>query len=194
MKRISVVSFQDIDVSDGLEQLVMMYDDPFILFPITKNRIFVESVWNVIKKHGVEFHAYFSESSDFTDTILSGSKHFTKVSSPIKEVIKMINIPEDVLAIAWDDSPEAHIVLHSVEDYGVETWSILDGLDVIDVDSAPEDMDEDEVLDLIEDTFMGLVELMAGYITTKVVTLLTQEVNAHIDNMEGRNDVDPFEE
>jgi len=194
MKRISVVSFQDIDVSDGLEQLVMMYDDPFILFPITKNRIFVESVWNVIKKHGVEFHAYFSESSDFTDTILSGSKHFTKVSSPIKEVIKMINIPEDVLAIAWDDSPEAHTVLHSVEDYGVETWSILDGLDVIDVDSAPEDMDEDEVLDLIEDTFMGLVELMAGYITTKVVTLLTQEVNAHIDNMEGRNDVDPFEE
>ena len=193
MKRISVVSFQDIDVSDGLEQLVMMYDDPFILFPITKNRIFVESVWNVIKKHGVEFHAYFSESSDFTDTILSGSKHFTKVSSPIKEVIKMINIPEDVLAIAWDDSPEAHTVLHSVEDYGVETWSILDGLDVIDVDSAPEDMDEDEVLDLIEDTFMGLVELMAGYITTKVVTLLTQEVNAHIDNMEGRNDVDPFE-
>ena len=194
MKRISVVSFQDIDVSNGLEQLVMMYDDPFILFPITKNRIFVESVWNVIKKHGVEFHAYFSESSDFTDTILSGSKHFTKVSSPIKEVIKMINIPEDVLAIAWDDSPEAHTVLHSVEDYGVETWSILDGLDVIDVDSAPEDMDEDEVLDLIEDTFMGLVELMAGYITTKVVTLLTQEVNAHIDNMEGRNDVDPFEE
>lgn len=194
MKRISVVSFQDIDVSDGLEQLVMMYDDPFILFPITKNRIFVESVWNVIKKHGVEFHAYFSESSDFTDTILSGSKHFTKVSSPIKEVIKMINIPEDVLAIAWDDSPEAHTVLHSVEDYGVETWSILDGLDVIDVDSAPEDMDENEVLDLIEDTFMGLVELMAGYITTKVVTLLTQEVNAHIDNMEGRNDVDPFEE
>ena len=194
MKRISVVSFQDIDVSDGLEQLVMMYDDPFILFPITKNRIFVESVWNVIKKHGVEFHAYFSESSDFTDTILSGSKHFTKVSSPIKEVIKMINIPEDVLAIAWDDSPEAHTVLHSVEDYGVETWSILDGLDVIDVDSAPEDMDEDEVLDLIEDTFMGLVELLAGYITTKVVTLLTQEVNAHIDNMEGRNDVDPFEE
>ena len=194
MKRISVVSFQDIDVSDGLEQLVMMYDDPFILFPITKNRIFVESVWNVIKKHGVEFHAYFSESSDFTDTILSGSKHFTKVSSPIKEVIKMINIPEDVLAIAWDDSPEAHTVLHSVEDYGVETWSILDGLDVIDVDSAPEDMDEDEVLDLIEDAFMGLVELMAGYITTKVVTLLTQEVNAHIDNMEGRNDVDPFEE
>ena len=194
MKRISVVSFQDIDVSDGLEQLVMMYDDPFILFPITKNRIFVESVWNVIKKHGVEFHAYFSESSDFTDTILSGSKNFTKVSSPIKEVIKMINIPEDVLAIAWDDSPEAHTVLHSVEDYGVETWSILDGLDVIDVDSAPEDMDEDEVLDLIEDTFMGLVELMAGYITTKVVTLLTQEVNAHIDKMEGRNDVDPFEE
>jgi hypothetical protein len=194
MKRISVVSFQDIDVSDGLEQLVMMYDDPFILFPITKNRLFVESVWNVIKKHGVEFHAYFSESSDFTDKILSGSKHFTKVSSPIKEVIKMINIPEDVLAIAWDDSPEAHTVLHSVEDYGVETWSILDGLDVIDVDSAPEDMDEDEVLDLIEDTFMGLVELMAGYITTKVVTLLTQEVNAHIDNMEGRNDVDPFEE
>ena len=194
MKRISVVSFQDIDVSDGLEQLVMMYDDPFILFPITKNRIFVESVWNVIKKHGVEFHAYFSESSDFTDTILSGSKHFTKVSSPIKEVIKMINIPEDVLAIAWDDSPEAHTVLHSVEDYGVETWSILDGLDVIDVESAPEDMDEDEVLDLIEDTFMGLVELMAGYITTKVVTLLTQVVNAHIDNMEGRNDVDPFEE
>ena len=106
----------------------------------------------------------------------------------------MINIPEDVLAIAWDDSPEAHTVLHSVEDYGVETWSILDGLDVIDVDSAPEDMDEDEVLDLIEDAFMGLVELMAGYITTKVVTLLTQEVNAHIDNMEGRNDVDPFEE
>ena len=194
MKRISVVSFQDIDVSYGLEQLVMMYDDPFILFPITKNRIFVESVWNVIKKHGVEFHAYFSESSDFTDTILSGSKNFTKVSSPIKEVIKMINIPEDVLAIAWDDSPEAHTVLHSVEDYGVETWSILDGLDVIDVDSAPEDMDEDEVLDLIEDTFMGLVELMAGYITTKVVTLLTQEVNAHIDKMEGRNDVDPFEE
>jgi hypothetical protein len=194
MKRISVVSFQDINVSDGLEQLVMMYDDPFILFPITKNKIFVESVWDVIKKHGVEFHAYFSESSDFTDTILSGSKNFTKVSSPIKEVVKMINIPEDVLAIAWDDSPEAHTVLHSVEDYGVETWSIIDGLDVIDVDSAPEDMDEDEVLDLIEDTFMGLVELMAGYITTKVVTLLTQEVNAHIDNMEGRNDVDPFEE
>lgn len=194
MKRISVVSFQDVDVSAGLEELVLMYDDPFILFPITKHRVFVESVWTIIKKHNVEFHAYFSESSEFTDTILSGSKNFTKVNSPIKEVIKMINIPEDVLAIAWDDSPEAHTVLHSVEDYGVEAWSIMDGLDVIEIDSAPEDMDEDEILDTIEDTFMGLVELLAGYITTKVVTLLTQEVNAHIDELENRNDIDPFEE
>jgi len=106
----------------------------------------------------------------------------------------MINTPDDVLAIAWDDSPEAHTALHSVEDYGIETWNIIDGLDVIEVDSAPEDMDEDEILDAIEDTFMGLVELLAGYITSKVVTLLTEEVNAHLDHLEDRNDVDPFEE
>jgi len=194
MKRISVVSFQDIDISAGLEELVLMYEDAFLLFPITKNKVFVESVWNVIKRHNVEFHAYFSESSEFSDAILSGSKNFTKVNSPIKEVIKMINTPDDVLAIAWDDSPEAHTALHSVEDYGIETWNIIDGLDVIEVDSAPEEMDEDEILDAIEDTFMGLVELLAGYITSKVVTLLTEEVNAHLDHLEDRNDVDPFEE
>ena len=194
MRRISVVSFQNIDVTEGLEELVLMYDDPFILFPITSNKLFVESVWNVIKKHGLEFHAYFSENSDFTDTVLSGSKNFTKVNNPIKEVVKMINIPDDVLAIVWDDSPEAHTVLHSVEDYGAETWNIMDGLDVIEIDHGDPDLDEDEILEAIEDTFMSLVDLLAGYITTKVVTLLTEEVNAHLDNLEGRNDIDPFEE
>jgi len=194
MRRISVVSFQNIDVTEGLEELVLMYDDPFILFPITSNKLFVESVWSVIKKHGLEFHAYFSENSDFTNVVLSGSKNFTKVNNPIKEVVKMINIPDDVLAIVWDDSPESHTVLHSVEDYGAETWNIMDGLDVIEIDHGDPDLDEDEILEAIEDTFMSLVDLLAGYITTKVVTLLTEEVNAHLDNLEGRNDIDPFEE
>jgi len=194
MRRISVVSFQNIDVTEGLEELVLMYDDPFILFPITSNKLFVESVWNVIKKHNLEFHAYFSENSDFTNIVLSGSKNFTKVNNPIKEVVKMINIPDDVLAIVWDDSPESHTVLHSVEDYGAETWNIMDGLDVIEIDHGDPDLDEDEILEAIEDTFMSLVDLLAGYITTKVVTLLTEEVNAHLDNLEGRNDIDPFEE
>jgi len=193
MKRISVVCFKDIDVSTGLDELVSMYEDPFILFPVTSNRVFVESVWNVIKKHGLDFHAYFSESSDFTDSILKGSKNFTKVGNPIKEVIKMINIPDDVLAIAWDDSPEAHTALHSVEDYGVETWNIMDGLDVIEIDHGG-DLEEDEILDAIEDTFMGLVELMAGYIANKVVRLISEEVNAHLNEVEGRDDIDPFEE
>jgi hypothetical protein len=189
MTRIVVISFEDTDVSKGLEELVRKYPDPFLVFPITEDYIFVESVYSVISAHNVPFHAYIEKNTKFDHDEAEG-ENFTTVSNSVKEVLKQVGV-NDVFAIAWQDSMEDHAALHSVEDFAVDSWDISDGLDQI-VIADDEEIEEEEVMDLITESVSGLVELIAGYVTTKVIRLLANEIRDHLD--ENLPDTDPFEE
>ena len=181
MTKIIVLSFKDVDVKKGVMELVDKYPDPYIIFPVTDDEFFVESVWEVIKEKKIPFHAYFQARNPLVDRVIDGAKDFTTTPNPVKEILKQIT-SQDVFAIAWFDSIEDHTALHSVEDYGVDSWDISDGLAVLEIShGADEFLDsEDEMLDLIQDSVLGLVELMSAYITRKVVSMLDKNLSEYM--------------
>jgi len=191
MTRIIILSFEDVDVRAGVLELVEKYPDPYIVFPVTDDENFVESVWSVIKEKKLPFHAYFQTRNPLVDKVINGAKDFTTTANPVKEIIKQIT-SEDVFAIAWFDSIEDHTALHSVEDYGVDSWDISDGLAVLEIlHKADEFIDsEEEVIDLIQDSVLSLIELMASLITRRVVKMLEADLPEYIFSDETPDDED----
>ena len=167
--RINVVSFRDEDVSAAIGDLVTMFPDPFIVFAMTEDLVFYDSMMSVINKHQVKYHAFYSSDLELPE-VTGKLGTFTSAPDPTKEVIKQVEA-HDIFAIAWDDSLECHEALHSVEDYGVDAWNILGELELIIVDDEDEEPEE-ALLEVIQDAIGDIVELMSTYIAAKVMRVL----------------------
>jgi hypothetical protein len=77
-----------------------------------------------------------------------------------------------------------------VEDFGIETWDITDGLDKIEVDYT------DEPVDIIRERMIEsmnvFVENMADYVMTSVLDVLSDEVAKRL--LEDGKEIDPFKD
>jgi len=100
--------------------------------------------------------------------------------------------PYDVLALVWDDSTDAHITLHTLEDFGLESWDISNGLDIIEIDDSDETADE--LFEAVQDSMAAFVDNLSAYVVTTVLDALTQSVNNHIDEFERRKDLPPTDD
>ena len=133
MKRIMVFGFDDTEVSKGLKELLKKHPDAPVFIPVTDNFKFAESAVLTAKEQNHKYQIYFSDAGDEVDQMILGADDITVCVNPIKEILREV-ASDDVIALAWDDGVHSHLVLHSVEDYGVETWDISDGLDPITID------------------------------------------------------------
>ena len=113
-------------------------------------------------------------------------------SNPIQEITNQLR-PEDVLAIVWDDSPEAHLVIHSLEDFALETWNIEDGLEPIEIDYN-DDADTEDLYDQMSAQMHLFVDSLAAYLVSAVVDALTESLAQRIAEDEGKKDISPFED
>ena len=108
MKRILVISFNDTDVTTGLQALLVKHPDALLLIPVTENEKFVNSAVNAAKEAKAKFQVYFSESSDFVDRLILDAEDICLCNNPIREIIREAT-PEDILAMSWDESVECHM-------------------------------------------------------------------------------------
>lgn len=187
--KIIVLSFKDIDVSKGLDELVKKYPNATVCFPVMGDDLFFNSVIQVCQNNKSAFHCYIPDISSEVTVHPFNNNQVTVSDDPIKDILRNVN-SEDILAIAWDDGIECHVALHSVEDYGMETWDISDGLDPIEIDYEHSEV-TGELFDDMMDTMQTFVEKMALYITATVLESLNQVIG---ENLERLNDIDPFEE
>lgn len=188
--QIAVVSFKEnIDVYDGLSELIVKHPNAKILLPVLSNNKFVKSALKAILESSSSFQLFFSEEGAIDEAVKADD--ITFCVDPNREIMRQV-VPNDVLALVWDDSTEAHIALHALEDFGLETWNIADGLDVIEVDYSEETTDE--IRDDMYNHLHDFIESLANYITSQVLDVLTEEIAERLKEDETTKDISPFED
>ena len=192
--KIAIISFQDIDVTDGMDDLFDKYgvENTTVLLPVLKrDREFSQSVVQSCIDHGVKIHCFFTNAEGL-DHILKQADDITVIDSPVKEVLLQLNTG-DSLGLVWDDSPQAHFALHTVEDLALDTWDITDGLDILEIEpDSIEDMSENELHDAMHKHLGLFVDMMAAFVASTVMNSLSEAVAEHLRDSETKRDISPF--
>ncbi len=188
---IAVISFQDVCVDEGMLALVNKYGkekELRVLLPVTgSENHFAESVMDVCRDHSVKVTCFIVNAMDI-DHILLNADDIVITDNPVKEIVRQITT-EDALGVVWDDSPQAHFILHAIEDFGIEVWDITEGLDQIDVEFTES---QEDVYKAMMDSMAIFVEHMADYIMTSVLDVLAETVAKRIE--EDGKDILPFKD
>mgnify|MGYP006270141675 CR=1 FL=1 len=187
MKRIMVFGFKDIDVSEGLGKLLDKHPESVVYVPIVDNFVFAESVVRTVKEHKAKYQIYFSDAGEEVDKMIMDADDITVCVNPIKEILREV-ASDDVVALAWDDGVHSHLVLHSVEDYGVETWDISDGLDPITIEQG----DSDDLYEEMQEKLHDFIEVFAAYITQGILEQMTNTIDAMLQDQLNPEDDNPF--
>ena len=188
---IAVISFQDVCVDEGMLKLINKYGkekELRVLLPVTgSENHFAESVMDVCRDHSVKVTCFIVNAMDI-DHILLNADDIVITDNPVKEIVRQITT-EDTLGIVWDDSPQAHFILHAIEDFGIEVWDITEGLDQIEVEFTES---QEDVYKAMMDSMAIFVEHMADYIMTSVLDVLAETVAKRIE--EDGKDILPFKD
>lgn len=190
MQRVAVISFDEsVDVTEGLELLFDKYDEVHVMLAVSSNNNFVRTALKAILSYDASFTLYVSETEGIEHI---PHENIIICSNPVKEVMRQIQ-SNDVLAMVWDDSLEAHAVLHSLEDYGLEMWDITDGLDIIEIDYDDED-NTDDLYDIMTTTLNLFAESLAAYVTSAVLDVLTDTIRERLAEEGDMKDISPFDD
>lgn len=195
---IGIFSFKDIDVSDGVSELIAKYKDkdPTILLPVLRSDDkFSQSVLRTAIDLRVKVNCFFVTAVGL-DHILKQADDIVLSENPVKEVLRQLK-QEDSIGIVWDDSPSNHIILHSVEDLALDVWDITDGLDKVEVDDWEFDFDEKKLHEDMHATLGKFVDLMCAFVANTVMASLSEAVAEHIalaDKDGEIKDVYPFDD
>jgi hypothetical protein len=189
MKRMILLTFDpSADVYYPLVELLGKEDVSEVLIPVITRGIFTETAINAVKEQGVDYKIYLD-----VETIIDGLEDdadlITICSNPIKELLNLIT-PDDILAMAWDDSDEAHMVIHSLEDFGLEMWNIKGTLNAIEMDYT-EDTTE-ELFDAMQESLTSFIEVFSAYIASSVLDTLMDTITARLEQELGSKDINPF--
>lgn len=196
--KIAVFSFKDQDVSSSLTDLVMKYKDknPTLLLPIIKkNEKFTKSVLDVALATDVKVTCFF-DSAVGLDQVLKQADDINLTENPVKEVIRHLS-PGDTMGIVWDDTPNAHVVLHTVEDLALDTWDLSGELEELEAEEFSFSLSEDDIHDEMMATMGKFVDLMCAFVANLVMNSLSEAVAEHImlsEEDKDKKDIDPFED
>jgi hypothetical protein len=189
MKQLAVLSFNtEADVYEGLSKLLVKHPGVSVLLPIVEYGAFAKSAVKAVFESGHKLHFFLSESASIED-IAVVAEDITHCVDPNREIIRHVQT-EDVLGIVWDESAEAHVALHALEDYGLETWNIYDGLEVIEIDYSEETVED--LQDAMMDSLKSFVESMTEYVTMSVLEVLTETIAQRLKEEDEGRDISPF--
>lgn len=191
MKRIIILPFKDGNVEDGLRRLIQLNPETLLLFPVMDLPEYKQSITKIIKDTQVKYHIFFTDSSEGIDDLLLHAEDITMCTNPLKEILREIT-SEDVLGVVWEDSIEAHLALHALEDLAIETWNVEDGLEAIQLDL--DDSESDILYEEMQDALSTFIEAFATYITNGVLETLSKAVEERINEDLGKKDINPFDE
>jgi hypothetical protein len=189
MKRMILLTFDpSADVYYPLVELLGKEDVSEVLIPVITRGVFTETAINAVKEQGADFKLYVDVETTI-DGLEDDSEQITICANPIKELLNLIT-PDDILAIAWDDSDEAHMVIHSLEDFGLEMWNIKGTLNPIEMDYT-EDTTE-ELFDAMQESLTSFIEVFSAYIASSVLDTLMDTITARLEEELNSKDINPF--
>jgi hypothetical protein len=176
------------DVYYPLVELLGKEDVSEVLIPVITKGVFTETAINAVKEQGIDFKIYLDVETTM-DGLEDDADQITICTNPIKELLNLIT-SDDILAMAWDDSEEAHLTLHSLEDFGLEMWNIKGTLNPIEMDFT-EDTTE-ELFDAMQESLVGFIDIFAAYIASTVLDTLMDTITSRLEQEFDSKDVNPF--
>ena len=189
MKRVILLTFDpSADVYYPLVELLGKEDVSEVLIPVITRGVFTETAINAVKEQGIDFKIYLDVETTM-DGLEDDSDLITVCVNPIKELLNLIT-PDDILAMAWDDSDEAHMTLHSLEDFGLEMWNIKGTLNPIEMDYT-EDTTE-ELFEAVQESLTSFVEVFSAYIASTVLDTLMDTITQRLEQELDSKDINPF--
>jgi hypothetical protein len=93
----------------------------------------------------------------------------------------------DLVAVAWDDSDEAHMTIHALEDFGLEMWNIKGTLNPIEMDYT-EDTTE-ELHDAMQESLASFIEVFSAYIASSVLDTLMDTITERLEQESDTKDI-----
>lgn len=195
--KIALFSFKNHDVTEGVSKLIEKYknNNPSILIPVrAEQEEFVQSVLTVSIKNKIPVTCFF-ENAVGLDHLLKQANDISLSENPVKDVMRNLE-PGDAMGMVWDDSPGAHIILHSLEDFALDTWDITEGLDPIETDEDVFGLSEEMIHEEMTATMGKMIDLMCAFVASTVMKSLSQAVAEHIMNAEEEEnkEIDPFKD
>lgn len=194
MKKIAIISFdENTDVTKAIQELQVKYPGSEFLIPIIEYGVFAKSAVRAVLGTG-NYRLFFSENASIDDYAIHNDD-IVFCSNPIKEIVRQIN-PGDVLGLVWDDSVEAHRVLHGLEDYGLDMWDITDGLDQIEIDydDDEDDFRTDDLHTVMINTLALFAESLTAYVVSAVMDVLTDTIRDRLAEEDDMKDISPFDD
>jgi len=188
MRNIIIIGFKDEDVSKGVSSLLEAYPDGNVVVPLHGADLPLESIVRTCLAYNRTMHFYLPETDEDTYSGV-GDTQVTHASNPLKEVLRNVN-PDDVLALLWDDSIESHMVLHSVEDYGLDVWNIADGLEPIEIDQS----DSDDLYAKMQDALTDFIDAFSLYLSESIMDAMGKTIDSIMLESQIDPDIDPFED
>ena len=189
MKRIIAIGFKDVNVSEGFLRLLQVHPDSVVVIPIMNNPEFIRSVVQSTKLHDLKYHLFFSEGGIDIDEWAISADDLTICANPVKEVVKSVT-SEDIIAFSWDDSIESHVILHSVEDFGVETWNVDGGLQPIEIDH--DEPDSTALYQDMQEKLSDFIESFSTYLIAGLLDTITEVFKTKLQEDSRTKDIDPF--
>jgi len=193
---ISVVAFNNEKVTEGLSLLLKANTgkEIFVFIPVTEGDLdFAHSAIKACREHSVKITAVVEAKDDLLEEILSSVDFVLVSENPVKEIINQLQ-PGDTLAVAWDGSPQAHSVIHAVEDLALDTWDITDGLVQIDSEIELSEMDSETLHDIMHESLGTFVDALTAFVASAVMESLGQAIAEHILHPDKTRDINPFDE
>ncbi|NBT46513.1 MAG: hypothetical protein EBT07_01665 [Actinobacteria bacterium] len=164
--RISVVSYKDADVFEGLDALLEGHPGATVILPITGYNTFVKTALKAIRERKAKYVIYLTELTEDLEEVVNGASETHMSISPNKDILRQV-LHEEVFAIAWDSSEECAEALRSVEDFGLETWNISEGLSPVDLE-----VEEEEELEIMQEAVGEFVGVLIEHVTANVLAML----------------------
>lgn len=184
--KIVVLAYRDIDVSEGIAELIHQYPEAEILLPMTGFEEVQKTVITAAEAHEVITTLLVGDISKMPPppTVDEQPWLHTKAELPIaephNEAIRRID-HGDVVAFVWgwEDVDAVDKDRAYLEDFGVTQWDITDGVSPMDGPLLGEG-NEDELAEDLGDAWENLVESLTMYIAWQV-----RHTMEHIMNHEG---------
>ena len=82
------------------------------------------------------------------------------------------------------------MVLHSVEDFGLETWNILGELQPLEIESGD---DSDDLYEDMQEALTHFIDVFAAYIAAGVIETIGKTVESFILEHSNRDDLEDEE-
>lgn len=180
--RIAAVSYANDDVYDGMSELLKVYPDAIVLFPITQNEVFVESVFRAIREHKNPYAVYTSEITEDIEDIVNGAADVHVVDDPIEALIKDIDHGDLIATVSDSSGEDLDKLIQDIEEKGLSTVNMRDR----NGDSL-DDFGADDLVDAL-DVF---VEALVRYVTKASMETMRDTILSGISKfMEDEEDED----